>query len=295
MGAPEPLPLQVTLQLDESMRQHLAEAHGVVALAESYVVDSAPMAAAANTELRGIKLRRGRIEAMKKDFVRPAKDIIANAEKWFAPSLEAHDKAEAIIKGKLADFTRKEAERVAAERRAQEEAERRAREEADRKAAAERARAEAAAAEARRKAAEAAERERRAREEGNARAAAAAAAKRAQLEEEERQRLAEGERKAAEAQLAAAAAAQNTAPVREAEKVEGFSMRDNWIAELAPGKTEDEAKALVVRAVAGGRDDLLSLLKLDLSAAAKLAKALKKNFNVPGLQAVNKPVPVSRG
>lgn len=296
MGAAEQIPQQnITLALDAAMRQHLASAEAIVGEAEELVVDGALMATHANNFLRDLKARRTRIEAMHDDIVNPVKLALANAKKWFTPSLEAHDKAERIVKAKLADFTRREAERVAAESRARQEAERRAREEAEQQAAAARARAESAAAESRRKAAEAAERERKAREEGNARAAAAAAAERAKREEEERQRLAEGERKASELQLAAAAAGQNAEPVREATKVDGFSMRKNWIAELADGKSDDEAKRAIVTAIAAGREDLLGLLALDMKAANKLAKALEKNFNVPGLKARNDPVATSRG
>lgn len=300
MGAPEAMPMQITLQLDDAMRRHLAEAEGIVEIAESFIIDCAEVAQAANTELREIKARRVRIETMKKDFVRPAKEIIANAEKWFDPSLEAHERAEQILKQRLGAWTA-EQQRLADERRRQAEAEaRRLRLEAEQKAAAERARAEAAAAEARRKAEEAAERERRAREEGNARAAAAAAAERAKREEEERQRLAEGERKAQEAELVAAAAP-TPHSVSELQKVDGFSMRKNWISELADDTpTVDQALEKIVAAIAGvpvitGRRDLLSLLTLDMKAANRLAKAQEKNFSVPGLKARNAPIATSRG
>ena len=298
MGTPEsgmtPQPLQVTLALTDAHQQHLAQAQAIIAEANGLVVDSLPMAEHANGVLRDIKARRSRIEEMHNDIVNPVKLALANAKKWFMPSLDAHDQAEQIVKGKLAAFTKQEQARAAAEQKARDEAARRAREEAEQKAAAERARAAAAAAEARRKAEEAAERERKAREEGNARAAAAAAAERAKQEENERQRIAEGERKAAEAQLTAAAAAKNAAPVQEAAKVDGFSLRDSWGAELAQGTEEDEAKLAIARAIAAGRHELLALIKIDTTTANKMAKALKKNFNVPGMCAINNPVPVSR-
>lgn len=307
MGAPEILPsqpLHVTLALDHAMAQHLASANAIVAEAESLEVDSLPMAEYANGFLRELKAKKTRIEQMHDDIVNPVKLALANAKKWFTPSIDAHDQAERIVKGKLADFTRKEAERVAAERRAQEEAARQRREQAERDAAAAQARAAAAAAESRRKAAEAAEKERQALAAGNARAAAAAAAERAKQEEAERQKIAEGERKAAEAQLAAAAAP--VVEVREAEKIAGFSMRSAWEAErTAP----DDATAirLIAEAICGvrvadskavltgtQRHDLIALLKIDTAAANRLAKALKGSFNVPGFRAVDKPVPVSR-
>lgn len=313
MGAPETIPVQplsVTLALDPQMQQHLAEASGIITHVESIEIDSPAMAEYANGELRQIIERKKRIEAMKKDFVAPAKLIVANAEKWFDPSLDAHAKAEQIVKGKLGDFTKKEHERVAAEERARREAERRAREEAEQAAAAARARAEEAARKAREEAAKAeAERKRqeelaaKARADGDKRAAAdaerraqTAAAERAKKEEEERQRLAGAEAEANRIQLEASAKAQAAAlPVQEAAKVEGFSMRKNWVAELADGHDEDRVKALIVEAISGGRRDLLSLLALDMKTAGKLAKTQEKNFSVPGLVARNNPVATSRG
>jgi hypothetical protein len=46
--------------------------------------------------------------------------------------------------------------------------------------------------------------------------------------------------------------------------------------------------------IVAGRKDLAALLKLDMSAADKLAKALKESFNVPCLVAKNTPVASSR-
>jgi hypothetical protein len=280
----------VTLALAEAQQQQLATASAIVAEADDLVVDSLPMAEHAQGFLRDLRARRSRIEAMHDDIVNPLKAALAGARKWFLPSLAAHDQAEVIVKGKLASFTLQEQERAAAERRAREDAERKAREAAEREAAAARERARVAAEEASRKAQEAAEREQKAREEGNHRAAAAAAAERARRDEEARQKVEEGERKAAEAQLAAAA--QAGPEVREAAKVAGFGLRDAWSAEATVEETE--AVRLIAAALAA-RPELAGLLKLDMPAANRMAKALRKNFNVPGLKAVNKPVPVSRG
>lgn len=296
MGAPDPQfqPIALTVTLDEARQQQLAAANAVVADAEALVVDGPEMAEYANTTLRELKARKERVEAMHEDICGPIRLALANARKWFTPSIDAFDRAEKIVKAKLGAWTQ-EQQRIAEEarRKAAEEA-RKAREEADRKAAAERARAEQAAAEARKKA-EAAEAARlKAEAEGNARAAREAAASKAKAEEEERQRLAAGERKAQELELAAAAAAP-TAVVEAPKAPAGFSMRKNWIAELAPDTSEDDAKLAIVRAIAGGRNDLLALLELDMKSATKLAKALETKFNVPGLKARNAPVPTSRG
>jgi hypothetical protein len=227
---------------------------------------------------------------MHDDIVNPLKAALAGARKWFLPSLAAFDTAEVVVKGKLKSFTLREEERAAAERREREEAERKAREAAEREAAAARERARIVSEELRRKAQEAAEREQKARDEGNHRAAAAAAAERARRDEEARQKVEEGERKAAEAQLAAAALPM--AEVREAAKVAGFGLRDAWSAEATVEETE---AVLLIAAALTARPELAGLLKVDWPAANRMAKALRRNFNVPGLRAVNKPVPVSRG
>lgn len=318
MGAPETQqfqPLQLTVALDEARQQALASANAVVADAEALVVDCAPMAEHANSVLRELKQKKARIEAMHEDIVGPIRLALANARKWFTPAIEASDKAEGIIKKKLSAFLASEQERVAAAERARREVERKAREEAEQQAAAARARAEEGARKARGEAA-AAEMERqrqeaearRAREAGDKRAAAeaerkaqAAAAEKARKEEEERQKIENAEREANRIQMEAAARSSATAaPIEAATTVKGYSMRKNWIAELADDHDAQQALEKVICAIAGvekctGRRDLLSLATLDMKAASKLAKAQEKNFSVPGLRARNAEIANSRG
>lgn len=307
MGSLNDAPLSVTLQMDEATRSQLLQSMSVVAVAEAYVIDSPETANLANTELREIITREKKIEELRKGFVAPAQQIIENARSLFNPALIALGQAKDIIKGRLMAWTT-EQQRLAdeAKRRAQED-ERRRRHEADQKAAAERARAEEQARKAREEARLAEEARvraeaeaRKAREEGDKKAAAeaerraqAAAAESAKREEEARARIEEGEAKANAMQLTAAASAP-TAAASAPTTVAGFSARKNWIAELEPGKTEDQAKVLVVQAIGAGRTDLLSLIDLDMKAAGKLAKALEGNFNVPGMKARNAPVATSR-
>lgn len=297
MGAADPQvterPLVATLVMTPALAADLAHESSALEEAKAYVIDSPEMAQAANTALQDVKRRLKVVDEWYERFTAPLRQLQTTATEFFGPPRVSLKAAEAHLKNALQDWQGKEQRRIADERRVQEEAARKARDEANRKAAAERARAEAAAAEARRKAAEATAREVAALAEGNARGAAAAAAARARLEEEERQKLAEGERKANELQLAASATMPAT-PVSEPTKLAGFSSRENYVAELADGKTEDEAKLLIVQAVAAGRTDLAALLSLDMKSANRLAKAIKTNFNVPGLKAVNKPVAASR-
>jgi len=294
-------PLHLTLAMDDAQRARLREAEGIVAVAESYIIDTPQMADFVNTELRSIKTRLKIIEEMRRDFLEPAKLLFAKAEKWFDPARLALGSAETILKTKLTGWTQ-EQERIAAEarRRAEEEA-RRQRQEAEAKAAAERARAAAAAAEARRKAEEAEAARQKAVAEGNTRAAAAAAAAGAKAEEQARAAIENGEAKAMQAQLEAAAAP-STIAVQELAKIAGFSMRKNWIAELPENTTIEQARESIARAIFGlahdaplARPDLLSLLAVDMKTANQLAKALEANFNAPGLLARNAPIAASRG
>lgn len=307
MGNPNELPLTIQLTMDEQMRSQLRQTEGVVAVAESYVIDSSEVAELANTELREIKMRAKRVEELRKGFISPAQQIIENARALFNPALQALAHAETILKNRLTAWTTEQEQRAAEARRKAEEEERRCRAEAEAAAAAERARAEEAARKAREEArlaeearARAEAEARNAREVGNRKAAAeaerraqAAAAEAAKREEEARACIEAGESKANEALLSAAATPVPT-QAQEPAKVAGFGLRDNWIAELEPGKTDDQVKLLVVQAIAAGRSDLLSLMKLDMSAASKLAKALKGNFNAPGMRAINKPIAASR-
>lgn len=318
MGAPETAqfqPMKLTLALDEAHRQHLEASQVIVADAEALVVDSAEMAQYANGMLRDIKGRKTRIETMHEDIVGPIRTALANARKWFTPSIEAHEKAETIVKGKISEFSRKEAERIALEDRRRRDAERQAREQAERDAAAAKARAEEAARKSREEARIAEEERKRqeeaarlARESGDKRAAAdaerkaqAAAAENARKEEEARQRTETADNEANRIRLEAETRATANAPtVSTATKIDGFGERKNWLAEFAPDTTEEQALEKVICSIAGveklaGRRDLLSIVALNMKKAKELAKAQEKNFNVPGLQAVNRPIPVSRG
>lgn len=286
--------LSINLRMDEQMRDELGKSGSLVIVARNCAITNNQTAADANAAMRGAIAFKKRMQELRKGFIAPAKQIIANAEALFDAPISAAEEAEGIYKQRLMDWTAAEERRVAEERRAQEEAARKLRAEAEAKAAAERARAEEQAKEARRKAAEAEEARRKAEAEGNARAAAAAAAQAAKLEEQAKAAREAGEAKA-QAAVLAAAAAPAPAPVEAPAKLEGFSTRENWVAELAAGKTEDDVKLAIVQAIAaGGRQDLLPILKLDMVQANKTAKALKAHTNIPGMKAVNNPVAASR-
>ena len=284
-------PLEVKLAMDEQTRSQLVSFETIMDVVNEFLIDSVDMANLANTELRAIKAKIVRVQEMRKGFTAPARQIIAHAEELFDPAIKALQQAEVVLKERLGLFAQAQQRLVDEERRKREAEERHIRQEAEAKAAAERAKAEEQAREMRRQADEAAEAQRKAVAEGNAKAAAKAAAESARLEEEARARQQEGEIKAAQTQLEAAASVQAQAPAAVAAKIDGFAMRDNWQVELE----RDEQHAVTqIAAVLASKPELVGLLSLNMSAANKMAKALKQNMNVPGLRAVNKQTAVSR-
>lgn len=293
------------VRLDEATRARLRESDGLVAVAQACVVDCHDMALVAKQNLDSVIAFKKDLEARRKKFVEPAMTIIENAKAEYNPSIKAAEEAEQIYRIRLSAYQLAEQKRIEDARRKQQEEERRRREAAEREAAAARARAEEQAREARRKAEEAAERERKAVAEGNTRAAAAAAAERAKREEEERQRREQAEREEQRRQFQAAATA-TVAEVPAPVKIAGLGSRENWVAELS-ANDERSALLLICEAICGiavaddrpvltgnKRRDLLSLITFNESAANKLAKALKENFNVPGYRAADRPITTNR-
>ena len=257
--------------------------------AEAWSIESNDLAQLA-AEQRTVWARRiDQIKAMRQDFLKPAKDIVAAAEKWFNPPISDLEAGRDILGKKLLTWDQAEKARIDAEKAAIEAENRRIRQEAEAKAAAERAKADEIARELQRKVREAQEAQQRAIAEGNAKAAAKAAQEAARASEQAKAALEDGAAKAAQTELAAAAQV-SAAVVPEAVKIAGSSVKDNWQAALAPGFTEDKALLEICKAIAAGRAELLPLVKVDTAARGplnKLASALKGAMNVPGYVTVN--------
>lgn len=304
MDTPISKQLAVTLNMTPEVAAELQQEQGALELAKAYAIvgsaeEQAFMAQEANTLLRKVKDSIKRLKEYRLGFVRPAKEIIANAEALFDPAITSLAQAETFLKDELLKYDA-ECKRLADEaRRRREEEERAARQKAEQEAAAVRAKAEAESREKARLAAEAEERRQTAIREGNAKAAREEAAKKARLEEQSKAALENGEAKALETELAASAAPTATI-VPEPVKLAGLSTRENWVAELAAGVDAEEAALRVVEAITGtpraqwARRDLMAGVSIEMSVFNKLAKAQKKNMNVPGLAAVNRPVAASR-
>ena len=295
MGAPEPQVaaqenLSITLHMDEAMQANLRRNVGVVAEAESCMVDSAEMAQVANAEMRGVIERRKILEKERKGFLEPASQIIERARALFNPALAALTRAEEIYKDKLLTFQKEERRQADEARRTAEDAARKARQEAEQQAAAARARAEEQAREARRKEQEAQEAQRKALAEGNARAAAAAAAEAAKQAEKAQAAVENGEARAAVAQLSASTVV--TAPPAQAPtQIAGFGSRGAWVAEV---EVDEPTTIRAIAAALATRPELVGLLKLDTRAAGQMARALHGNTNIPGMKVREEQVAVSR-
>ena len=281
---------------------------GAVAVAHAYEIDSPEMAQLAANERTVWAKRIDAIKAMRKDFVEPAQTILERAKKWFNPPIEDLEAGRELLGQKLLAWDQAEKVRVAREQAEREAVARRLRQEAAAKAAAELAKAEevgrqarqaAAAAEAER-ARQAAEAE-RLRKEGDAKAAAeadrkakAAAAEQAKQQEREQAAAQNGAATAGRIQLEAAAAASSQAPVQEVVKIAGQSTKENWVAVLNDGETEQTALVKIVTAIVmDKREDLLALLLIDTAAKGplnRLAAAQKKHMRVPGYRAEDQPV-----
>lgn len=287
--------------VSDNIQSTLARHRGALEYArEAYpVIETVEVANDCSVYLKGLKRAEDEVAAAKSELLDPVKRWI---EKWINPTHESIKLAIDHCNGILLTFKKREDERVARERREAEEADRKARAEAAARAAAEEARARQAA-EQKRREEEEAERQRKAAEEsGNKREAEKQAALAARLREEATAREEAGRQEAE--RIRQEAAARVPTEVQEAPKVSGFSTRKNWKARLAPNTTEDQAILKIAAGIFGlkiverggkgpyefsetARSELIAMLKLDMVAANKAAKALENNFNIPGLEAWN--------
>lgn len=252
------------------------------------VVDDPQMANLVGIELSSLRERWADIEAKRQKYIAPAQEIIDQANADHQPALKAIKAADQYLAGllsrwqtkqeRIADESRREAERMAREARAKQE----------RELAAERVRLET---EARQVAEAASKAMTAAAEKGDAKAVGAAVA----MAEESLQLRDAADAKAQE-QIELATEPLHVAPVAEPIKVANVEMRAHWVCER--DGSDDEVKAKLVLGMvclSGGsivinRRELLALLDLNIASANKKASAEKQLFNVPGMRAVNKPV-----
>jgi len=285
--ADEPKNMTVTVPVTPAMLQAVRTV-GAAVEANEWEVDSNDMAQLAAEQRTTWARRIDQVKAMEKDFMEPAKTFMntikEKCQKWFAPALADLEEGRDILGKKLLSWEGKERARIAAERERIEAEQRKIRQEAEAKAAAERARAEEQVREQQRREQEAQEALRKAQAEGNAKAAAAAAAAAAKANEAAAAARENAEANARRAEIEATAK-QAAFDMPQAVKIEGSTIKENWIAVLGEHFTEDSALVAICKAIADGRTDLLPILKVDTAprgALNKLASALRGQMRVPG-------------
>lgn len=236
---------------------------------EDLVIDGDPMYGIAGDELARVKGAYNKLEEERLELTRPLDSVKKKIMARYARPLEVLKAAEDALKAKMLAFHTERERRAAEERRKAEEA-----------ARAERDRLAREAAEIERKAQEAA---RLAREKAQAeaeqlaasgRAAEAQAAKEA-AEVAEREALERAEHEAAErrqtAAVVVAAPTETVAPV-----AAGTAVRTTWKARVTD-------KAALIKAVAE-QSQFENLLEVNDTALNALARSLKANFRLPGIE-----------
>ncbi len=105
------------------------QAAAMLALAQSYEIDSPEMAESAAQDLGEIKGRIKKLDELRKSMTKPLDEAKARIMDLFRGPTETLQKAESQLKLAIGTWTEKERARIEAERRAQEEAARKAAEE----------------------------------------------------------------------------------------------------------------------------------------------------------------------
>lgn len=266
MNAPENMQVVVTKPDANALA---AAASRVLAGTEGLIVDSPELYQLVSTDLQSIKGRMKEIESLRVSLVDPFNKAVKNLNDVFRAPRELYEKAEQNIKLAMTTFDREQArKRAEEEARARREAEEVAAKERARLAAiaeAERVRSEEAAAELHRKADEA--------------AAAGRAAEAAKLTSQASAKIDAGIAKveALSEEAANVVAAPVAVTTAVAPKVAGISTKQVWKARIV------DLPALVKFVAANPQ--FANLLEPNITAINGLAKSLKDQMNVDGVEA----------
>lgn len=271
----------------------------ILAKAQAFKIVTAAEYSAAGEELKQIKAAQKRLKAVKDGIINPAKLVVKKINDFFAGPETRLESAETYYKRALLAFDSEQDRIRQLEQRRLDEIARQERLKREQQAREAQARADAEAAERRRQAeaqrqAEARARQATAEEEAAGNAEAAAASRKA-AEEAARDAARQDakatqveERGAEKATELLERAAATTAPTvqREPPKVTGVSKRENWSAEVT--NLHD-----LIAGVADGQVPQAALLPnqkfLDMQ-----ARALKTEFNYPGVRAVKEDILAAR-
>jgi membrane protein involved in colicin uptake len=264
-------------------------------IAENYEITNHQMYEFAADDLKSIKSLMKRVEEQRTSQVSPLNTEVKRINAEYKEPMNWLESAEQILKGKILHYTqaqeriaaeaqrkadeaaRQERARIEAEQRAQQaEAQRQAQEAAQAEAA--KRKAEADAAEAKRQADEAVAN-------GNKEAAQAAfaAIEKADRERAEAEATESKARQAQEVAQAEAEASEMTAlvttatPVQVSSKVSGISTSKSWKARVT------NKQALIQHIAA--HPELLDWVEIKMTGLNGMAKALKQNMQIPGVEA----------
>lgn len=231
----------------------------------------------ASSQLSSLRAIGERFDKERREITDPLRGVIEKINARYMPAIKACKEAADYVSGLLSSWEVRQ-------RQIAEDASRKAQE----AARAERARAEAEAAKQRAQAeAEAAilaDEANQLRRSGDTEAA--------EMLDVEAEAAAVTAQVAAQRQTELSLAPLATAPVPEPPKVNGTSFADHWVAELEGPLNAVKA---TIAAACAQRPELLGLLEINMPAANRMASALKSAFNVPGMRAVNRPIPKRRG
>lgn len=264
-------------------------------IAENYEITNQQMFEFAADDLKSIKSLMKRVEEQRTSQVGPLNTEVKRINAEYKEPMNWLESAEQILKGKILLYTQAQ-ERIAAEaqrkadeaarqERARIEAEQRAQQAEAQRQAQEAAQAEAAKRKAEADAAEAQRQADKAAEDGDKEAAQAAFAA---IEKAERERV-EAETAASQARMAQEAAqaevdanemtalVTTAAPVQTSAKVSGISTSKSWKARI----TDKEA---LVKHIAD-HPELLDWVEIKMTGVNGMAKALKQNMRIPGVEA----------
>lgn len=264
-------------------------------IAENYEITNQQMFEFAADDLKSIKSLMKRVEEQRTSQVGPLNTEVKRINAEYKEPMNWLESAEQILKGKILLYTQAQ-ERIAAEaqrkadeaarqERARIEAEQRAQQAEAQRQAQEAAQAEAAKRKAEADAAEAQRQADKAAEDGDKEAAQAAfaAIEKADRERAEAEAAASQARMAQEAAQAEADANEMTAlittaaPVQTSAKVSGISTSKSWKARI----TDKEA---LVKHIAD-HPELLDWIEIKMTGINGMAKALKQNMQIPGVEA----------
>lgn len=95
--------------------------YSVLEIAKSYTIDDAVMAEMAASELVSIKTKQKELDEQRKGYTRPLDDKKKEIMALFKPAEDLLKDAETVLKSALGDWQEKERQRLALERKAQQE------------------------------------------------------------------------------------------------------------------------------------------------------------------------------